>query len=451
MAASPKPTRLQSWIESEMRTRHIPGMAVGVYRYGKPVEIVTRGFADLENKVAVRRQTQFEICSITKQFTAAAVLLLEQDGEMRLDDPIKKYLPELPASWDQVTIRRLLDHTSGVPDRMFEDKFATLPSFQALKALAARPLLSRPGDRWLYNNTGYWLVGLAIEKASGVGFFDFLNDRIFKPLGMKNTFPNRPSLVVPWRARGYSYANGAFANASPLTDTVGYAAGGLISTIDDLNLWSQALTSNKLLSAKSREEMLKPARLNSGRDAWNYAGGGYGLGVLVGSVNGHRIEKHSGGWDDASCQLTRFLDDGITVVVLTNVGGYEQRLFVGERIGHLFVASIQVPSWKVSKDPEPTATPVAQRVLSGLAGDRIPSDNTLTPDCRERLLAGLYQMKGMIGSHPLKSLKLLLRVPQGDTIIYLYRATFKRPVLALVALTADKKVADLQLLEPPGS
>lgn len=434
-----------------MKAKHIPGMAVGVFKYGKPLAIVTEGYADLENKVRVRRQTQFEICSITKQFTAAAVLLLVQDQRMRLDDPISKYVSGFPKTWSGVTVRRLLDHTSGVPDQVFDAKLTSLPEPEAIKKLVGMPLEFQPGERWSYNNTGYWLVGLAIAHASGEGYFDFLADRIFKPLGMKHTFPNRVDRLVPWRARGYAFADGAFKNAPCLNDEVGCAAGGLISTLDDMNIWSMALQSNKLLSAESRREMLTPAHLSSGHTAWNYAGGGYGLGVFVRSQDGHRIEKHSGGWDDASCQLTRFLDDGLTVAVLTNVGGYEQRSFVGERIAHLFLRSINPPSWEPFTKRSQAPTSLARKVLVALSMDRIPGDGVLTSICRQRTLANMQDISAHTGSTPLRDLQLVQRIPQGETSIYVFRATFKRPVIALLAVTRDNKVADLQLLEPPAA
>ena len=434
-----------------MKAKHIPGMAAGVFKYGKPLAIVTEGYADLENKVRVRRQTQFEICSITKQFTAAAVLLLVQDQRMRLDDPISKYLSGIPKGWSGITVRRLLDHTSGVPDQVFEANLTSLPEPQAIKKLVGMPLEFQPGERWSYNNTGYWLLGLAIAHASGEGYFDFLADRIFKPLGMKHTFPNRKDRLVPWRARGYKFVDGQFQNAPRLIDTVGTAAGGLMSNLDDLNIWSIALQSNKLLTAESRREMLRSAQLSSGHTAWNYAGGGYGLGVFVRSQGGHRIEKHSGGWDDASCQLTRFLDDGLTVVVLTNIGGYEQRSFVGERIAHLFLRSISPPSWEPLGKRSQAPTSLARKVLVDLSMDRIPSDGVLTSVCRQKTLANIEDIGAHTESAPLRDLQLVETIPQGNTSIYVFSATFKRPMIALLAVTRDNKVADLQLLEPPAA
>lgn len=451
LATDSSPSPLERWVEAEMKSRHIPGMAVGVFQYGKPLQIVTRGYADLENKVKVRRQTQFEICSITKQVTAAAVLLLVQDGKMRLSDPIGKHLPGIPESWAGVTVRNLLDHTSGVPDKIFADNLTALPFSEALKKLASYPLAYQPGERWSYNNTGYWLVGHAIEAASKEDYFSFLQHRIFTPLKMKHTFPNRESQLVPWRSRGYKFVNGKIVNASPLTDHVGYAAGGLISTIDDLNIWSQALVSNKLLTEGSRREMLTASKLRSGIEAWNYAGGGYGLGVFVGDLNGHRVEKHSGGWDDASCQLTRFLDNGFTVVVLTNVGFYEQRSFAGEKIGHLFVPSIRPPKWSKESDPEPALTEKARKLISDVASHAPNDGQAFSGDCRERILANLEHMDTMVGSEPLHTLEFFKRIPQGETTINLYKVKFKRPLIALLAFDKDHQVTDFQLLEPPDS
>ena len=434
-----------------MRSYHIPGMAVAVFRHGKPVQVVVAGYADLENRVRVRRQTQFEICSITKQFTAAAVLLLVQGGKMRLDAPLADYIAGLPSSWSGVTIRRLLQHTSGVPDCVFSDQLTSLPLKDAVQKLVANPLEFRSGTRWSYNNTGYWLVGHAIEKASGMSFFEFLQNRIFDPLGMRHTFPNRPEQVVPWRAKGYAYKKGLFVNASPLTDAVGYAAGGLISTLADLSIWSKALLSGKLLSAESRREMMSPALLTSGMQAWNYQCGGYGLGVFVGSSNGHSVEKHSGGWADASCQLARFANDDLTVVILTNVGGYEQRTYAAERVAHLFVPSIDSPRWHVTGNLQAGVKELASKVLSGLAKGKVPADGSLTPACRKLVLSEMDEIQQSTEGANLKSLSLLRIVPQGDTTVYVTRAIFKRPILAIFTITKTNKVANLQVTEPPAT
>src|SRR6185436_9293896 len=140
------PTDLEAWVQTEMKVRHLPGVAVGVYRYGKPVEIVTLGYSNVRKKTPVTRDTVFPICSITKQFTAAAALLLVQDGKMRLDDPVSKYLTGFPPSWSGVTIRRLLSHTSGVPDRLFNTPLSASDPDKAIKRLVSKPLAYQPGD-----------------------------------------------------------------------------------------------------------------------------------------------------------------------------------------------------------------------------------------------------------------------------------------------------------------
>ncbi len=450
MAASSTITKLQSWVQNEMAVRHIPGMAVGVYRGGKPVEIVTAGYADLENKVRVRRQTQFPICSITKQFTAAAVLLLVQDGKMRLDDPVGHYVDGIPSSWSGVTIRRLLQHSSGVPDRMFRDDLPEMPLREAIVKLRKHPLDYQPGDQWSYNNTGYWLLGVAIEKVSGQSFFDFLHDRIFVPLGLAHTFPNRAKELVPWRARGYAFKNGRYYNAPRLIDSVGTAAGGLISTLDDLNIWSKALASGKLLSAESRKEMLTPAVLNSGDRAWNFAGGGYGLGVFIDTLKGHVIEKHSGGWDDASCQLTRFLDNGLTVIVLTNVGNYEQRSFVGERIGKLFDGSILVPAWKSRGAAEPLCSKRVFAAVSNVAAGRSAGD-TCTAACKESILSSIEEIHGLTQGKDVSDWRFVNQISQRPNVVYLFAARFRDRVIIQATMTADNKIAQLKFLEPPAS
>lgn len=416
--------RIDEWARKQMAANHIPGMIVAVYRHGRATKVGTYGLADIEQRVPVKRNTIFEVCSITKQFTATSILLLQEDGKLSLDDKVAKFIPELPKTWTDITLRQLLQHISGLSDDVMNDEFGNGSMEKQLKMLTTLPTPT-PNQAWSYCNTGYWLLGKVIEKASGTSYYTFLQKRIFDPLGMKDTHPNYQKMVIPNRARGYGWdpTTKQNVNETMLTDLLGFGDGGLISTVDDLNLWSEALKHNKVLKPDSRKLMLAPAQLEGGDIGWaeGMSSNGYGLGVFLSGTPEHRVEKHSGGWIDASAQLTRFLDDDVTVVVLTNAGGWAERPWVGEELGALYVKNFHLPDWKsTTTDSEFHATltkfieaGVAKKVDASVTSDALAKQMTAAPDALAAFLKPLDP----------KSLQLVQKIPQGKRTLYLYRTS----------------------------
>ncbi len=321
-------------------------MVVGVYKDGVPLKVGAYGLADLENGVPMSRDSVFEICSLTKQFTAAAILLLQQDHKLKLDDPLTRFIPEVPSSWSAITLADLLHHTSGLNDDFFEGGEHDADFRQEIGRLKATVVVP-PGTAWEYSNLGYWLLGHVVERASGEPYYRFLRERIFEPLRMAHTGPNTAATLIRHRVRGYAWNGADYANASDVSDALGFGCAGLESTVDDLEKWTEALRTGKILLTRSRDEMRTPATLRNGDVAYSMmSGGGYGLGVFLGGTPGHSIEKHSGSWCNASAQLSNFSDDHLTVIVLTNFGGWKERPWVGEQVARLFVPQIQDAQWK---------------------------------------------------------------------------------------------------------
>jgi CubicO group peptidase (beta-lactamase class C family) len=434
-----------NWARVQMRERHIPGMVIGVYRHGRAIKVGTYGYADLEQKTPVRRNTIFEICSITKQFTAAAILLLAEDGRLNLDDPITRHLRELPDSWSPVTIRSLLQHTSGINDDAFDFDFPENSFADAIKKLTKR--VPHPFRRWQYSNMGYWLLANLVSLSSGKPYFEFLQERIFRPLRMNDTHPNEQEQIIERRARGYRWnaTLKADVNAPMLTDKIGSGAGGLVSTIDDLNLWSEALKRGTLLKPASRREMLRPARLTGGDLAWpdGMSAGGYGLGVFLSGTAGHRVEKHSGGWADASAQLTRFLDDDLTVVVLTNFGGWDARPFIGEVIATSYLKGYGGLQWSTTADPDPAVLRDALAVAASFR-TKTPLLDRLTEAYRKEPEKNLDAWQ----KAEITQLKFVQRIPQGERTVFLYRDT-KRNMMFVVVRDANGKIDSLMEFETP--
>ena len=434
-----------NWARVQMRERHIPGMTIGVFRHGRAIKIGTYGYADLEQKTPVRRNTIFEICSITKQFTAAAILLLAEDGRLNLDDPITRHLRELPDSWSPVTIRSLLQHTSGINDEAFDFNFPENSFADAIRKVTKR--VPHPFQRWQYSNMGYWLLANLVSRSSGKPYFEFLQERIFKPLRMNDTHPNSEEKIIERRARGYRWnpALKAEMNAPMLTDKIGSGAGGLISTIDDLNVWSESLKRGTLLKPASRREMLRPARLSGGDVAWpdGMSSAGYGLGVFLSGTARHRVEKHSGGWADASAQLTRFLDDDLTVVVLTNFGGWDARPFIGEVIATAYIKGYTGPGWVAAEDPDPA---VLRDALSVAASFRTKSPrlDRLTEAYRKDSTKSLEEWQ----QATISELQFVQRIPQGERTVFLYR-DIKRKLIFILVHDADGKIDGLTVFGMP--
>ena len=272
------------------------------------------GFANLEWSIPNTPATKFRVGSVTKQFTAAAILLLEDRGKLRIEDPISKYLADVPDSWKDVTIFHLLTHTSGLVS------FTALPEYRSIEPLPItpaqlvglvrnKPLEFPPGTKSKYSNSGYAVLGLIVERLSGESYAEFIQDNIFTPLGMKDTAYDSNSAVLPMRAAGYVHRTEGFENARYVHMTVPFSAGALHSTTEDLLRWEQGLFGGKLLSAAAVRKMTAPFM---GLDA---------LGLQVSTSHGHRAIEHSGVIEGFTAHLAYYPEDTLTVVVLGNVQG----------------------------------------------------------------------------------------------------------------------------------
>jgi len=298
-----------------------PGAAVLVVQDGRPVLRKGYGLANVELSVPVRPEMVFRVGSATKQFTSACILKLVEEGRLRLDDPISKYLPDYPSpAGRSVTIAQLLTHTSGIKSatemptwfpHMREDW--TVP--QLIGFFANEPLEFAPGTRWHYTNSGYILLGAILEKVTGRPYAEIVADWIFQPLGMKDTRYGSETPIIPGRADGYRKTPDGVINAPYLSMTQPFSAGALVSTVDDLARWQAALDRGEILSAESRRRMWTPVVLPDGRPTR------YGFGWAVWSYQGHAVVEHGGTIHGFSTANMRLPDDRIYVAVLSNCGG----------------------------------------------------------------------------------------------------------------------------------
>lgn len=270
------------------------------------------GSANLEWNVPNTPGTKFRLGSLTKQFTAACILLLEERGKLSVNDPVKKYMPDAPAAWDKMTIYNVLTHTAGIPN------FTALPDYIKLMPLPATPeqLVARfrdlpldfqPGEKWNYSNSGYVLLGYLIEKISGETYQKFLTDNIFTPLGMKDSGYDSNLPVIAHRASGYTRTPQGFENAAFIDMTVPFSAGALYSTTGDLLKWDQGLFGGKLLKPESLTKMTTPFKND------------YAFGLQVAMPGGRKLIDHGGAVNGFNTELAYYPDDKVTVVVLANM------------------------------------------------------------------------------------------------------------------------------------
>ncbi|THD37506.1 MAG: serine hydrolase [Sphingomonas sp.] len=283
-------------------------------RAGKPILQRSYGLADAESKTADTIDTKFPIGSITKQFTAAAILLLQERGRLSLNDPIRKYLTNAPASWSRVTIRHLLTHTSGLPNITAFPDYADIRTRAAspdelIARISAKPLEYEPGTKYTYGNSDYIVLGRLIEMVSGQSYGAFLKGQIFDPLHMNATGVDDERIVVPRRATGYAVDLDGIRHADAISMTVLFSAGNLHSTVGDLFKWETALFAGNVISPASLKMMTTPYR------------NGYGLGLFVGEQDGHRFVSHTGDIDGFGGMLAYYPDDKLTVIVLSNLFG----------------------------------------------------------------------------------------------------------------------------------
>ena len=302
-------------VRDQMNRHPIPGLALEIIQNGKPTKIAGYGLANLEWSTPATPETVFEIGSITKQFTAAAILLLAQEGKLSVDDRISKYIKDMPESWTNITLRHLLTHTSGIKNYTTLDGFELtrhLTQAQFVRKMGGYPLDFAPGEKWSYCNSGFNLLGFVIENVSGEDYWRFMRERIFGPLGMSSTTNRDPRGIIRLRASGYE-TNGAghYVNRDyDLTDV--FSAGAIVSTVGDLAKWNAALDSERLLTEASKEAMWTPIRLNDGSTH------DYGFGWFLNPLNGWQNIGHSGSTLGFSASLQRFPKAGLAVIVLTN-------------------------------------------------------------------------------------------------------------------------------------
>ncbi len=356
----------------------IPGAVLLVSRDGRPIRVGTYGVANLETVAPVRRNTVFEIGSVSKQFTCAAVLLLADQGKLALDDPVGKHLPDAPERWRPLTLRQILSHTSGLKDTLQSPDDSKFRPDDYFTKLGPLPLDFEPGTSWSYSNMGTNLAAAVVEKVSGERFPKFMAERVFKPLGLKTMGFSDPGVVVPNRARGYAFAGKNHANVSASFPGTLLGAGALIGTADDLARWDHALMTGRFLSEASRKAMFARTPLKSGSDV------NYGLGWFLNVDQGRPLWEHGGNTLGFSCSNLVLPSERLSIVLLTNQGGLGGGT-ITRRLAAELVPSLNLGKRAATADPDSAATARLMMSLRRFGRGQYQNLDAFAPSMRSSL------------------------------------------------------------------
>lgn len=413
-------------VKAEMTRQQIPGCAIAVVRDGKVVKAAAYGVANVESGLPVTTDTIFPIQSLTKQFTAAGVMLLVEEGKIGLDDPVGRYLGEIPPAWDKLTVRHLLTQTSGLPDFVNEslvDLRVDQTEEQLLAAIAGRPLKFAPGEAWAYSNSNYHLLAMVIRRATGRWYGDFLAEHIFRPIAMTRTMVLQKGDPPRDVAAGYFLERGRLRGASTVSlSTASYGGGGVRSTVLDLAKWDAALYTDQILKRVAREQMWMPVKLNNGTTH------SYGFGWEIGEVAGHRRLSHAGRWLGFTALFDRYVDDRLTVILLTNLEDATPARITRAVAGH-YLPAVAPRVYSPIPDTEPEITARFRDVLRRSAAGELRAEEFAAESWSylEPLLGQLRRDMTAFGA--IEKLTLVERTEEKGVRHYRYRARFKRTAL----------------------
>lgn len=350
--------RMEQVVQSYVSGKQFMGSAL-VARDGVVLFNKGYGSANLEWDIPNSPTTKFRLGSVTKQFTAASILLLEERGKLSVSDPVKKYIADAPAAWDKVTIYHLLTHTSGIPS------FTGFPDYGPTEAIPTtpeklvarfrdKPLEFQPGEKWNYSNSGYVLLGHLLEKVTGESYEKFVRENIFVPLGMKDSGYDSNSAIILRRAAGYTPGPAGPQNAGFVHMSIPHAAGALYSTTEDLMRWEQGLFGGKLLKPESLVKMTTPFKDD------------YAFGLSVHNENSHKVIEHGGGIEGFNTEVAYYPEIKLVVVVLGNLNGGAPGDIAKKLAAVAFGEQVVLPS-------ERKEVSVAPKILAEYAGTYVMS------------------------------------------------------------------------------
>jgi CubicO group peptidase (beta-lactamase class C family) len=397
---------IDTFITNEMARQKIPGLAVGIYSRARILLAKGYGQANIELSVPVKPETIFQSGSVGKQFVSAAIMMLVQEGKLSLDDSITKYFSNAPVAWKSILIANLLSHTSGLSEYESEDRIGPKGPFylrldftedELVTKIEALPAEWAPGDKWAYRNTNYVLLGVLIHKITGKPYYAVLDERIFKPLGMASTRLISERDIIPNRASGYELDEGQLKNQEWVSPTFNSTADGtLYFNILDLAKWDAALYDTRLLKQSSLDRLWTVYPLNDGKP--NPAG--YGFAWEIAKQNDHKRIEHGGAWQGFTCEISRYPDDNLTVVVLTNLDAGHSNPAL---IAHVTAGLVDLPLLPARLTPIADTQPAIANALAKLL-DQVVAGEDIRPQTTSELAARITPDRSKWFRHSLSTL-----------------------------------------------
>ena len=456
--------KIDSYVMQQQQATMTPGVGVGIIKNDKVLLAKGYGLSNVELATYTDANSVFQLLSISKQFVAAGIMFMAESGKISLDQSIIFYLTDVPSSWKNITVRNLLNHTSGIIDLtdiypFYEQIREDASPQQLLEPVYKEQLLFPPGTQWRYSNSNYFLLGLIIEKISGKKLQDFLKENIFQPLGMTATRMNDATDVIPYRVSGYNWIGSdaekipamisgyhgiknVLQNAIYISPTRVWAAGGVVSTINDLIKWDSALHNNLLLKKESYLQMISPGKLSSGVET------NYGFGNELFEIHGHKIAGHQGGGMAFNTAFLQFINDDITVIVLgnqTTCPSKQMAIHIASFLVHDLNYSVASnKSIKESKQITELFKSVLLNARNGkVQSELFASEAQETAKFISRAGPDFLNSKGA-----LKSINLVDEKIENGKRSYTYQTIFEKATLLWkFELTTDNKILNLQPIE----
>ncbi len=430
---------IDDFVNQELARQQVPGVAVGIMQHGQLVRAAGYGFANIEHRVPVHPDTIFQSGSIGKQFTAVAVMLLVEDGKVKLDESIRSYLPKAPKTWQPITVRHMLTHTSGLAGDPGYDLRKDFNDDELLSEIYKVKLDFAPGERWSYSNTAYALLGLMVHKVTGDQTYgDVLAKRVFGPLHMSTAQVISDRDIVPNRAAGYDVIDKKIFNQEWVSPTGNSTAdGSLYLTVLDFAKWDAGLRARKLLKPESWAEVYKPVKLNSGKTF------PYGFGWSLEQTPGERgAYQHGGSWQGFRTFYIRYLDDEISVVVLANASSADPET-IARGVAGRYDSKLSLPLAAPIEETDSAVSQRLRRLIDEMtAGKPSAKDYLMPPESLVRY--GDYYSEQLRAKGALQELRLFRRGALGNDTVYHYRARFQNGVMDVgLALDPTSKVSQL--------
>jgi len=438
-------TALDRFINAELARQRIPGMSVAVLRGDSMLIARGYGLANAEHRVPATDSTVYPVGSLTKQFTAATIVLLSQQGRLGLDDPITRYLPEGSAVWSAVTIRHLLTHTSAIPDDPAIDGHRDYSEIEMVRSAAAQPLGFTPGELESYSTTGYDLLGIIIHRVTGRPWGNFVRDQIFRPLGMKTARVNSDTDSIPDRAAGYQMVDDTLKSQDWVSPSINSTAGCCLSfSARDLAQWAIGLNHVKVLGRAGLHMSWTPVRLNNGG---TYP---YGFGWNLVEQRGYRRIGHSGQWLGSHATLQRYPDFDLTVIVLLNLAqANSEGIAVGIAglLEPMLTAPHLVPGGLKGPTPPTSVEQLLSAVASGTESRLATPEFTATfPQSRREFIAGVMKMTETwtpLGCDDVRSRRIFRLKSRIEHICYAKATAKQGSLLFTVPYASDWRAAGL--------